>query len=97
MRLCILGSVASETRLLVIAGSRYYAYMEASQRVPDSTATLDIEIPADLDDCLCMSLYYHMYGEHIGRLTVMSVSRSGATQVLWEDDESKREVSRIVA
>ena len=72
--------------------------MEATQRAPDSTATLNIAISDDLDvDCLCMSLYYHMYGEHIGRLTVMSVSRSGATQVLWEDDESKREVSRIVA
>ena len=58
----------------VIPGSPY-AHTEASQRASEAIDILNYIVQSQYaNECLCMSLYYHMYGVDIGRLEVVSRS-----------------------
>ena len=38
---------------------------------------------------ICLSFFYHMYGEHMGSLELSTKSNQKATDVLWSKGESQ--------
>ena len=71
--------------LLLAAGSRHYAYINASSAAePSAIAVLDTDVTSyDDTDCFCVYFDYHMRGDDVGALAVLSVDASGGYQVEW--------------
>ena len=62
--------------------SGHYMYIEASDHVNGDYADLDTPT-IQSSSAYCLTFWYHMYGQHIGSLTVLAVSSSGNTQEVW--------------
>ena len=70
--------------LLLAAGSRHYAYIDASSAAePSAIAVLDTDVTDHDNGCFCVYLDYHMRGDDVGALAVLSVDASGGYQVEW--------------
>ena len=70
---------------LLAAGSGHYAYINASSAVePSAIAVLDTDVTTyDDAGCFCVYLDYHMRGDDVGALAVLSVDASGGYDVEW--------------
>ena len=62
------------------AGS--YIYIEASNpRLENDEAVIEFP-PLNINGPLCLSFYYHMYGDHMGSLAVLG-RWSGSVREIW--------------
>ncbi len=60
-----------------------YIYLEATDVPPGAAAILRTR-QFSLNEGGCLTFWYHMYGLHIGTLTVTTQSPSGGTSELWK-------------
>ena len=70
--------------------SGYYIYIEASTpRVKGQKAAIEAG-PFEANQTFCFTFYYHMFGEHIGQLSVYRTwfNRTNG-QLLWSRNSSR--------
>ncbi|XP_070566390.1 MAM and LDL-receptor class A domain-containing protein 1-like [Ptychodera flava] len=63
-------------------GSGYYMYIEADSQLQGNKAQL-ISTPVIANQDACFHFWYHMYGSHMGTLTVYTASGSVLGSPLW--------------
>lgn len=62
-------------------GSGYFMYIEASDRNVGDYA--DLDSPSFNSGTYCLKFWYHMYGQHIGKLEVHNVLQNGNSFLRW--------------
>ena len=65
-----------------VSFSGYFAYLEASGRLPRSYADLALPPVTSTSRHYCLRFYLYMYGEHVGRLEVWRLDHSSKTDQL---------------
>ena len=62
--------------------SGFYIYLESSY--PRSKGeSVRFESPYVISSYKCVTFWYHMWGEHVGRLNVFAVRKTGSEELKW--------------
>ena len=69
--------------------SGFYIYIEASNPRQENDTAVMVLPPLHINGPLCLSFYYHMYGDHMGSLAVLG-RWSGNVREIWNKTGMKQ-------
>lgn len=68
--------------LMFLTFSGFYIHLESSYPRSKSES-VRFESPYVISSYKCVTFWYHMWGEHVGRLNVFAVTKTGSEKLEW--------------